>query len=260
MSQQSSPTQGRQVLIIGSQGVLGSLLVDAFTATGWAVLRGGRRPDERPDFRHLDLKRTRNGSGSHRRDRPGHQHRPRQRPHRREDGARPRRGAHQRIGPARRGRPSPPLEHYGSERSRGYGRGYRPRAHEPRRRRPRSRPPRGRRNRVRLYRLDQIHERSGWGRLRPPQPERCRAPPHNGRPAARTVRPAPLLRLRGRDGGWLGSIAVDRMVSPFVCIAERGTHRAMLALNKAGLLPACRVLRSGPGPPAPTVATPAGSP
>ena len=55
MAQPSSTTQGRQVLIIGSQGVLGSLLVDAFTATGWAVLRGGRRPDERPDFRHLDL-------------------------------------------------------------------------------------------------------------------------------------------------------------------------------------------------------------
>ena len=55
MSQPSSPTQGRRVLIIGSQGVLGSLLVDAFTATGWAVLRGGRRPDERPDFRPLDL-------------------------------------------------------------------------------------------------------------------------------------------------------------------------------------------------------------
>jgi hypothetical protein len=38
------------------------------------------------------------------------------------------------------------------------------------------------------------------------------------------------------DGGWLGSVAGDRVVSPYVCIAETATHRALLALNKAGLM------------------------
>jgi NAD(P)-dependent dehydrogenase (short-subunit alcohol dehydrogenase family) len=46
---------GRRVLVIGSQGVLGSLLVDEFAGAGWKVLRGGRRHDERADFRHVDL-------------------------------------------------------------------------------------------------------------------------------------------------------------------------------------------------------------
>jgi Secreted repeat of unknown function len=31
------------------------------------------------------------------------------------------------------------------------------------------------------------------------------------------------------DGGWLGGVVGDRVVSPYVCIAERTTHRAMLA-------------------------------
>ena len=51
----SSESQQRRVLVIGSQGVLGSLLARAFARQGWAVLRGGRRPDEHPDFRHVDL-------------------------------------------------------------------------------------------------------------------------------------------------------------------------------------------------------------
>ena len=38
------------------------------------------------------------------------------------------------------------------------------------------------------------------------------------------------------DGGWLGSVAGGRLVSPYVCIAEGATHRALLALNKAGLM------------------------
>jgi NAD(P)-dependent dehydrogenase (short-subunit alcohol dehydrogenase family) len=44
-----------RVLVIGAQGVLGSLLSDAFAQAGWSVLRGGRRPDERADFRYVDL-------------------------------------------------------------------------------------------------------------------------------------------------------------------------------------------------------------
>lgn len=38
------------------------------------------------------------------------------------------------------------------------------------------------------------------------------------------------------DGGWLGSVAGGRVVSPYLCIAEKATHRAMLAFNKAGLI------------------------
>jgi hypothetical protein len=44
-----------RVLVIGAQGVLGSLLNGAFAQAGWSVLRGGRRPDERADFRYVDL-------------------------------------------------------------------------------------------------------------------------------------------------------------------------------------------------------------
>jgi hypothetical protein len=43
------------VLVIGAQGALGSLVSDAFARAGWSVLRGGRRPDEGADFRHVDL-------------------------------------------------------------------------------------------------------------------------------------------------------------------------------------------------------------
>ncbi len=48
------------------------------------------------------------------------------------------------------------------------------------------------------------------------------------------------------DGGWLGSMAGDRVVSPYVCIAERTTHRSMLGLNKAGLM--SRLPRAAFGP------------
>ena len=51
----SSTTHPPRALILGSQGVLGSLLVGAFARAGWEVLAGGRRPDERPNFRHVDL-------------------------------------------------------------------------------------------------------------------------------------------------------------------------------------------------------------
>jgi hypothetical protein len=44
-----------QVLVIGAQGALGSLVSDAFARASWAVLRAGRRPDEGADFRHVDL-------------------------------------------------------------------------------------------------------------------------------------------------------------------------------------------------------------
>lgn len=44
-----------QMLVIGAQGVLGSLVAVAFARAGWSVLRGGRRPDGGADFRHVDL-------------------------------------------------------------------------------------------------------------------------------------------------------------------------------------------------------------
>jgi len=44
------------------------------------------------------------------------------------------------------------------------------------------------------------------------------------------------LGFAERDGGWLGDVAAGRTVSPYVCIAERGIHRVLLALNGAGLI------------------------
>jgi NAD(P)-dependent dehydrogenase (short-subunit alcohol dehydrogenase family) len=52
---QPSKLIGRRVLVIGAQGVLGALLVRGFEHAGWKVTRGGRRPDERSDFLHVDL-------------------------------------------------------------------------------------------------------------------------------------------------------------------------------------------------------------
>jgi prephenate dehydrogenase len=52
---QPSKLVGRRVLVIGAQGVLGALLVRGFEQAGWKVTRGGRRPDGRSDFLHVDL-------------------------------------------------------------------------------------------------------------------------------------------------------------------------------------------------------------
>jgi hypothetical protein len=43
------------VLVIGAQGVLGSLAVRAFDGAGWRVRRGSRRADPHPDHVHVDL-------------------------------------------------------------------------------------------------------------------------------------------------------------------------------------------------------------
>jgi uncharacterized protein YbjT (DUF2867 family) len=43
------------VLVIGAQGVLGSLAARAFDGAGWRVRRGSRRPDPHPDHVHVDL-------------------------------------------------------------------------------------------------------------------------------------------------------------------------------------------------------------
>jgi hypothetical protein len=46
-----------RVLILGGQGVLGTMIAETFTAAGWTALRGGRRPESGADFRHVDLAR-----------------------------------------------------------------------------------------------------------------------------------------------------------------------------------------------------------
>jgi NAD(P)-dependent dehydrogenase (short-subunit alcohol dehydrogenase family) len=47
--------ESRGVLVLGAQGVLGALLARAFAHAGWHVRPAGRRPDPRPEFRHVDL-------------------------------------------------------------------------------------------------------------------------------------------------------------------------------------------------------------
>jgi NAD(P)-dependent dehydrogenase (short-subunit alcohol dehydrogenase family) len=45
----------RAALVIGGQGVLGSFIARDLTAAGWQVTRAGRRPENAPDFRLVDL-------------------------------------------------------------------------------------------------------------------------------------------------------------------------------------------------------------
>jgi short subunit dehydrogenase-like uncharacterized protein len=45
----------RRVLVVGAQGVLGSFVARAFTDATWETIRAGRRTEEAPDFRQLDL-------------------------------------------------------------------------------------------------------------------------------------------------------------------------------------------------------------
>jgi hypothetical protein len=98
-------TDLNRVLVLGGQGVLGPVIADAFAAAGWTTLRGGRRPVPGADFRHVDL------------DEPETVEKalaevdlivstvPDERlVAERLAGARPRRPAHQRLGPARQRR------------------------------------------------------------------------------------------------------------------------------------------------------------
>ena len=47
----------KTVLVLGAQGVLGKFTARALRAAGFSVLRGGRRAEEAPDFRLVDLDR-----------------------------------------------------------------------------------------------------------------------------------------------------------------------------------------------------------
>ena len=48
--------------------------------------------------------------------------------------------------------------------------------------------------------------------------------------------PRRCLGFAEPDGGWLGTFAADTTVSPYICIAERSVHRALLAANRAGIM------------------------
>jgi hypothetical protein len=43
------------MLVLGGHGVFGTMIADAAEAAGWTALRGARRPDAGPGFRHIDL-------------------------------------------------------------------------------------------------------------------------------------------------------------------------------------------------------------
>lgn len=48
-------TDSATVLVIGAQGTLGRMCAAALRDAGFNVVRGGRRPDDQPDFRTVDL-------------------------------------------------------------------------------------------------------------------------------------------------------------------------------------------------------------
>ena len=50
----NEPGAGR-VLVLGGQGALGTAIAGAFGAAGWTSIRAGRRPDRGADFRPVDL-------------------------------------------------------------------------------------------------------------------------------------------------------------------------------------------------------------
>ena len=236
MSQASSPTQGRRVLIIGSQGVLGSLLVDAFTATGWAVLRGGRRPDERPDFRALDLNEPETVAAAIADTDLVINTVP-------DSGLTAERMVLDQGGLLINDRPCPTrpaVASAGTLRQRQESWSWadiapgltnlvaadllaaHPDADEiefalPSRSNPRAVP---------------------QGETSPPQPGRCpgATAQRSSRYPNRSASAAASASPQQMPAGSAASQSIDRTVSPYVCIAERATHRAMLALNKAGLL------------------------
>lgn len=57
MDQTVDARTAHRVLVIGAQGALGATTAMTFERAGWATHRAGRRPDDRPHFRQLDLDR-----------------------------------------------------------------------------------------------------------------------------------------------------------------------------------------------------------
>lgn len=228
--------QARCVLVIGSQGVLGSLLARAFADAGWQVRRGGRRHEVAPDFRHVDL------------DEP-------------ETVATAARGADLVVNPV----PDPRLVPERIVLDRGgllvnvsalpaaEGRSLGQRATSPR-------------GTVvmnagiapgitNLVAADLLaaHPQADEIELAFTVSTRSTSGPAGGDFAHRNLTtrarhrtasiplPEPFGRRRclgfaEPDAGWLGAVAAGRSVNSYVCLAERSAHRAMLALNAAGLM------------------------
>jgi NAD(P)-dependent dehydrogenase (short-subunit alcohol dehydrogenase family) len=228
--------QARCVLVIGSQGVLGSLLARAFADAGWDVTRGGRRPEAAPDFRHVDL------------DEP-------------ETVATAARGTDLVVNPV----PDPRLVAERIVLDRGglllnvsalpaaEGRSLGQRATSAR-------------GTVvmnagiapgitNLVAADLLaaHPEADEIELAFTVATRSTSGPAGGDFAHRNLTTLPRHRTAliplpepfGRrrclgfaepDAGWLGAVAAGRAVNSYVCLAERGAHRAMLALNAAGLM------------------------
>src|SRR5688500_12411685 len=55
---------GMAVLVIGAQGALGRLCVEALRKSGLEVVRAGRRHDEASDFRFVDLDKPESIAGA----------------------------------------------------------------------------------------------------------------------------------------------------------------------------------------------------
>ncbi len=235
---QAKQYSATRALVIGAQGVLGGLLVQAFEAAGWAVVRAGRRPDPDASFRHVDLDEPETVAAATGEADVVINAVP-------DPGLTAERMVLDRGGtlinvsamPAQAGRRL--REQAGTARgtvvmNAGIAPGVtnliaadllaaHPEADE-----------------VELAFTVSTKSTSGraggdFGHRNLTTTGRHRTkviplPPPFG--------PRRCLGFAEPDGGWLGGVAGDRMASPYVCIAERTTHRALLAVNKAGLMSA----------------------
>ena len=235
MSQARKSSTSR-ALVIGAQGVLGGLLAQAFEAAGWAVVRGGRRPGPSAGFRHVDLDEPETvaaatgeadvvinavldrGLTAERMvlDRGGTllnvSAMPAQAGRRLRQEARTARGTvvmNAGIAPGVTNLIAASLL------------AAHPEADE-----------------VEL--AFTVSTRSTSGRAGGDFGHRnlTTAGRHRTKviPLPQPFGPRRCLGFAEPDGGWLGSVAGDRVVSPYVCITEKATHRALLAVNTAGLM------------------------
>lgn len=219
---QPSKLVGRRVLVIGAQGVLGALLVRGFEQAGWKVTRGGRRPDERSDFLHVDLDEPETVATA-----IGHADvvlNPVP-----DGGLVAERMVLDQGGCRSTSRPCPPPPA-------GASAGIAP----------------GVTNLIAADLLA-VHPEADEVELAFTVSTKSTSGRAGGDFAHRNVTTIPrhrtaviplpepfgtrrCLGFAEPDAGWLGTVAADRAVSPYVCIAERGAHRTMLALNKAGVM------------------------
>jgi NAD(P)-dependent dehydrogenase (short-subunit alcohol dehydrogenase family) len=233
---QPSKLVGRRVLVIGAQGVLGALLVRGFEKAGWKVARGGRRPDERSDFLHVDLDQPETVATA-----IGH--------------------ADVVLNPVPDGRlvaervvldqggllinvsamPAAAGRRLQQESTATRGTVVMNAGIAP-----------GVTNLIAADLLA-VHPEADEVELAFTVSTKSTSGRAGGDFAHRNVTTVPrhrtaviplpepfgtrrCLGFAEPDAGWLGTVAADRAISPYVCIAERGAHRTMLALNKAGVM------------------------